>query len=114
MAATIEQATALERQRTKVAPSKSSEAKDHDGRRRVVFNRDERRAIDRAINILAGRGLGMIVACKPRDAVPALAEGGPQPARCGLVMTQEGHDGDGKRRPDAGWSCQCSRVHFLP
>lgn len=75
-------------------------AADSDGRRRIVLTKDDQRRIDKAIKILNAAGLGIIVAC--RDPRPDGAKG------CGQALLTEGRGG-----PDAGYGCQCSRIHFL-
>lgn len=75
-------------------------AYDPDGRRRIVIDGGDRKALDRALRILAGRGLGMIVGC--RDDM-ARADG---KKACGQPLRFE-------RVPsDPGPGCQCSRVHW--
>ncbi len=72
---------------------------DTDGRRRVVMTRDEQRQIDRAISLLAQHGLASLVMCAAR-------QDGKAP--CGEPLKNEG-----RGTPDAGYGCQCSRVHFI-
>ena len=99
-----------------VVPANGSVARDLDGRRRVVFTNDERKAIDKAINLLKQQGIGYIVGClgtygKP---TPGREAGGGRgyhrdgsPA-CGQPMKPEGVG-----TVDAGYGCNCTRVHFL-
>jgi hypothetical protein len=71
--------------------------RDPDGRRRIVLTRDDRKTLNRAIRILQAVGLGIVVGCK-----------GP----CGQPLVTEGRPKDEEADPDAGYGCQCSRVHF--
>lgn len=76
-------------------------AQDADGRRRVVLTNDERRLLDKAITMLRDRGFGVIVGC-----VKGTLPGGGQ--ACGGFAIPVG-----RGTPDAGFGCQCSRIHFL-
>lgn len=71
---------------------------DADGRRRVVLPTDDQRKIDATIKLLASRGMAAIVVCMSRD-------DGKEP--CGRPLRTEA-----KGEPDAGYGCQCTRVHF--
>ena len=70
---------------------------DPDGRRRIVLTRDDRRTINRAIQVLHANGLGIVVGCK---------------GSCGRFMVNEGRPAEGEADLDSGYGCGCSRVHF--
>lgn len=73
-------------------------SRDPDGRRRIVLTREDRKALNRAIRILDGVGLGIVVGCK---------------FDCGQPLTGEGRAKDNEPiDPDQGYGCRCSRVHF--
>jgi len=71
--------------------------RDPDGRRRIVFTRDDRKTLNRAIRILQSVGLGIVVGCS---------------WECGQPLVTEGRLNDEGADPDAGYGCRCSRVHF--
>jgi hypothetical protein len=85
---------------------KGGTAYDPDGRRRVVLMGVDRRTLDRAIVLLKVAGLGMVIGCRSRN-------DGVKP--CGQPMLLEGVDVSGLTPvtdPDAGYGCECTRVHF--
>jgi hypothetical protein len=61
-------------------------------RLRVVLSGDDRRLLNRAIAVLGGAGLAMVVCCR----------------RCNEPMKPEAAD----QTNGAGYGCRCSRVHF--
>ncbi len=71
--------------------------KDPDGRRRIVLTRDDRRTINRALQVLQANGLGIVVGCR---------------GLCGRFMVNEGRPAEGEADLDSGYGCGCSRVHF--
>jgi hypothetical protein len=75
-------------------------ARDLDGRRRVVLSDELRRKLNSVILELKAQGFGLIVGCRN---VTALPDGTPA---CGQLLAQEAE-------PDAGYGCQCSRIHWL-
>lgn len=73
------------------------EARDPDGRRRVVMSADDRRKMDRAIRALRQHGLQFVAVC----------DNTLRSDRCGQLMRPEGHG-----TPDPGYGCRCTRVHI--
>lgn len=66
-------------------------AMDKDGRRRIVLTRQDQRQLNAAIAMLKAADLGMVVCCR----------------QCNQPMVPEDMG-----TPNAGYGCQCSRVHF--
>lgn len=101
----------------KVEARLGSVARDMDGRRRVVYPNDERKTIDKAIRLLTTQGIGFIVGC-----VGAYGPA-PDPGKGRAAGTGHHLDGsvacgqpmrpEGVGTPDAGYGCQCTRIHFL-
>jgi hypothetical protein len=92
----------LEQEPDPSAPAKQRSTRptayDPDGRRRVVLMREEQRRIDRMILELRTYGLGLIICCSDRwDGKKS----------CGQALTVEAAG-----TPDAGYGCQCTRIHF--
>lgn len=88
-----------------------SVARDMDGRRRVVFGNEERRAIDKAIKLLQAQGIGSLIGCVGgygKTGRPGYGHHRDGSVACGQPLRPEGSDG-----PDAGYGCNCTRVHFL-
>lgn len=80
-------------------PGKEPITYDPDGRRRLVLSKNDQRRIDRLINDMRARGLGLIVACMSRQ--------DDKPPCCGPLMAEK------KGMPDAGYGCLCTRIYFL-
>src|SRR5687767_5703411 len=79
-------------------------ARDMDGRRRVVFSNAERKAIDKAIQILKAQGIGFIPGCIGQ------LKGGYHPD--GSKVCEQHMASVDAGTPDAGFRCNCTRVHF--
>ena len=98
------------------APSNGSVTRDLDGRRRVVYPDSERRVIDKAINLLRAQGIGYIVGCIGAYGPPddrREASGGNGYHRDGSLACGQPMRPEGVGTPDAGFGCNCTRIHFL-
>ncbi|MGE0444837.1 MAG: hypothetical protein AB7P99_06370 [Vicinamibacterales bacterium] len=76
--------------------------RDADGRRRVVFTKDEVKRIRRVVELLNARGFQMHLRC---DHKPEQPVAGHQP--CGILLEVEGFG-----HPDHGFGCGCTRIHL--
>ena len=83
-------------------------ARDMDGRRRVTFTNAERKTIDKAIRLLRGQGIGFIAGCVGARQTKAGGVHLDGSAVCGTMLVPVDRES-----PDAGFACNCTRVHFL-
>lgn len=95
---------------------KSGRARDMDGRRRLVYTKDERRKIDHVHQLYAQHGVGWLIGCVGAfgPKVPGTERSGKGNGfhhdgskACGEPMQREGIGTD-----DFGWGCKCTRIHF--
>lgn len=72
---------------------------DEDGRRRVVFNADELRLINRVAKLVMRHGFGFVLVCREDPEAKT--------ARCGQPLQPEDQG-----TPDHGYGCKCTRLHL--
>jgi hypothetical protein len=79
---------------------------DADGRRRVDCDKNERKQIRKAIDILKAKGVTVLLRCDDSPTRPTQKAGEPTP--CGSLLRPE----QGARPTDRGFGCACSRIHL--
>jgi len=95
-------------------------AKDADGRRRVVLDRDTRKVLGKLARAFGERDIAVLFHCQTHRRVRRTVKDAktgadvtvmalePIDGACGEIMAREG---DGTMDP--GFGCKCQRVHFL-
>jgi hypothetical protein len=95
-------------------------ARDPDGRRRVVIDRQTRKAMLKAAKAFGVVDLALVLTCRTTRPVQRVVqdvktlqnvlvtEVEPVPGACGEVMQREDEGG-----ADPGFGCTCTRIHFV-